>query len=157
MFEFDYKLTGSGWSEARIADDDGHAIVTASYLSDALRSLLEAVALVVEGQAEARFSWDEEPGEYRWVLTREADALIIKILAFDKLWGDEPDAVGRRVFATLQDPMRVGRAVLSAAQRLIDDLGEAEYERQWVEHPFPTGALDRLRTALRSARGGADN
>ncbi len=63
MFEFDYKLTGSGWSSMRIADGDNHAIITASYLSDALRFFLEAVALVVEGHAKARCSWDEEPGE----------------------------------------------------------------------------------------------
>lgn len=154
VFEFDYKLTGSGWSEARIADDDSHAIVTASYLSDALRSLVDAVALVVEGQAEARCSWDEEPGEYRWILRRAAGGLRVEILAFDHLWGDEPDEAGREVFSTIQDPMRVARVVLSAAQRVLDDLGAAEYERQWVEHPFPAEALERLRAAIQSARGG---
>lgn len=154
VFEFDYKLTGSGWSEARIADDDRHAIITASYLSDALRFFLEAVALVVEGHAEARCSWDEEPGEYRWILRRTADALSVEILAFDHLWGDEPDEAGREVFSTVQDPMRVARVVLSAAQRVLDDLGAAEYERQWVEHPFPAEALERLRAAIQSARGG---
>lgn len=152
MFEFSYRLTGTGWAEARVADDQSHVIVTASYLSDALRSLIEAVALVLEGVTEAGCSWDEEPGECRWILRREPDALSIEILAFDELWGDKPDDVGRSVFRTRQDPMRVGRAVLSAAQRLVDELGEAGYERQWVEHPFPTDALERLRTALRSAR-----
>jgi hypothetical protein len=152
VFEFSYHLTGSGWSEARVADEANHVIVTASYLSDALRSLIEAVSLIVEGADEARCSWDEEPGEYRWILRRETDGVALEILVFDELWNDEPDEAGRPVFSTRQSPLRVARAVLSGAQRVLDDLGEAEYERQWVEHPFPTAALERLRAALRSAQ-----
>lgn len=152
MFEFAYRLTGPGWSEARIADEHGDAIVTASYLSDALRCLVEAVAVVVEGVPEARCSWDEEPGEYRWILRRAGDHLQIEIRAFDDLWGDQPDEQGRLVFSTRQDPLRVARAILSAVQELLDDLGAADYERRWVEHPFPSDALGRLRRAVRSTR-----
>jgi hypothetical protein len=152
VFEFDYALTGSGWAEARIADQRGHAFVTASYLSDALRSLIEATTLAVSGVPEARCSWDEEPGEYRWIMRREGSQLRIEILAFDELWGDQPDEAGRLVFATTQDPVRVGRVLLSTAQALLDDLGAGDYERMWVEHPFPTEALDRLRSAIRSER-----
>jgi len=63
VFEFDYRLVGTGWSEARVADAHRHAVLPASYLLDALGNLIEAVALVVEGAGEARCSWDEEPGE----------------------------------------------------------------------------------------------
>jgi hypothetical protein len=70
MFEFDYRLTGTGRAEARIADEHGHAVVTASYLSDALRSLLDGSVLVVEGNPRTSFSWDEEPREYRWLVAR---------------------------------------------------------------------------------------
>ena len=49
MFEFEYELTGTGWSQARVADEHCHVTLTASYLSDALRSLIEAAALAVEG------------------------------------------------------------------------------------------------------------
>lgn len=152
MFEFEYKLTGTSWSEARVADEAGHAIVTASYLSDALRSLVEATALAVEGVPEARCSWDEEPGEYRWILRRVGADLRIEIRAFDELRGDQPDEQSRLVFSTRQDPLRVARVVLSTVQGLLDDLGEVEYERRWVEHPFPSDALSRLRSAVRSAR-----
>ena len=42
-------MTGKGWAEARIADDDSWAILTASYLSDALGDLLEAIGVLLEG------------------------------------------------------------------------------------------------------------
>jgi hypothetical protein len=155
VFEFGYRLTGAGWSEARVADERSHVIVTASYLSDALRSLIEAIALAVEGLPEARCSWDEEPGEHRWIFRWDGDDLRIEIRAFDELWGDQPDEQGRLLFATRQDPLRVARVVVSTVQALLDDLGEAEYQRRWVEHPFPGDALDRLRRAVR-ARSAAD-
>jgi hypothetical protein len=91
VFEFEYRLIGSGWSEARVADTERHATVTASYLSDALKNLVEAVALVVEGAPEARCSWDEEPGEYRWIFTRVGNAVDLRVLSFREMWSDEPD------------------------------------------------------------------
>lgn len=151
VFEFEYNLIGAGWAKARIADDKRHADLSASYLSDALRSLVEAVALIIEGQTEARCSWEEEPGEFRWIFRRQADALSVQILVFDDVWGDEPDDTGREVFSTLQDPARVGHVILSAAQRVVDDLGETEYGNQWIEHPFPKDAVERLRVALQAA------
>jgi hypothetical protein len=39
---FEYRLTGAGWAKARIADGTCEAVLTASYLSNALDALLEA-------------------------------------------------------------------------------------------------------------------
>jgi hypothetical protein len=73
--EFRYHLTGVGWSECTLIVDDAHVTVTASYLSDALRSLISAVCRVLEGIAEATATFDEEPGEFRWRLFRVGDDL----------------------------------------------------------------------------------
>ena len=43
--EFKYRLVGTGWAEARIEDEEAWAGLTASYLSDALGNLLEAVGV----------------------------------------------------------------------------------------------------------------
>jgi hypothetical protein len=65
-----YELTGHGWSECMIRVDERTVTVTASYLSDALGSLSDAVLAVLLGSRTAKASFDEEPGEYRWVLDR---------------------------------------------------------------------------------------
>ena len=148
VIEFDYQLTGQGWSAAWIADDTGSARLSASYLSDALRHLLEAVALSVEGVPESRCSWDEEPGEYRWILRRSGEQVVVTILWFDDLWSGLADQRGRPVFETTQDAQALGTAVEGGARRLLDELGPQEYERQRFEHPFPLDALDRLHTAI---------
>jgi hypothetical protein len=68
--EFEYRLVGTGWSEARFAVGDRWVGLTASYLEDALGDLLLAVRLLAEGDTSGRASWAEEAGEYRWLLDR---------------------------------------------------------------------------------------
>lgn len=147
VFSFEYRLVGSGWSEGTIRDDEAHATLTASHLSDALRSLLEAVALVTEGQAEARCSWEEEPGEYRFVLRRDGNDVALSVLGFDELRG-RPDEEGTVIFLTRQSVLRVARVILAAAQKVLDDVGLDGYREMWVQHEFPSAALERLRRAL---------
>ena len=65
-----YRLTGTGWAEARVADGSASVTITAPNLEDALGVLLEAVGTLLEGADEARWLWEEEPGEYRWVFER---------------------------------------------------------------------------------------
>lgn len=60
-----YNLTGRGWSECIVEIDDQQVHLTASYLSDALADLLDAVAAVVRGADQATASFTEEPGEFR--------------------------------------------------------------------------------------------
>jgi hypothetical protein len=35
LVEFSYKLTGTGWGEARVADDSSEVVLKTSYLPDA--------------------------------------------------------------------------------------------------------------------------
>jgi hypothetical protein len=93
--EFTYRLTGTGWAEAQIADATSRAVITASYLSDALGDLLEALGTILEGAAEARCSWEEEPGEYRWIFAREdRDQVTLRILVFADMYARPDTAAG---------------------------------------------------------------
>lgn len=66
--ELTYELTGTGWADCRIRIDDVVATVTASYLSDALGDRASGIAALLREHPEARVSFWEEPGEYRWIL-----------------------------------------------------------------------------------------
>jgi hypothetical protein len=81
--DFSYRLIGSGWAEASIADERSSVEMTASYLTDALADLLSALAALKRGDSDSeRFSWDGEPAEYRWLLRREGDEVDVSILWF---------------------------------------------------------------------------
>jgi hypothetical protein len=145
--DFSYRLIGSGWAEARIADQTTSAAMTASYLTDALGDLLSALAVLKRGESDSeRFSWDGEPAEFRWILRRDGDEVDVSILWFQDIYKPQHDDVGRVLFATRQPLAELLRAVSAGAARLLEDIGEDGYRERWVEHAFPTVALAELRS-----------
>lgn len=118
--------------------------LTASYLSDALGDLLLAAWRLTDGAGEARCSWDEEPGEYRWVFQRSGADVDVRVLWFDELWGRRPDDEGDDVFRA-SFPLRVFvQALVDGACTVQQRHGLDGYREQWVEHLFPAETLDRL-------------
>src|SRR4051794_38082323 len=94
VVDFAYRLTGTGWAQARVSDASSSVTITASYLTDALGVLLEAVSHLLEGADRARCSWEVEPGEYRWIF-EAADSLVrLRVLAFGDMYPQEPDDKG---------------------------------------------------------------
>jgi hypothetical protein len=145
---FSYQLTGAGWSSAQLDSGDVTVSLSASYLSDALRHLVEAVALVAEGVSSSRCSWDEEPGEFRWLFTRDNQSVRIVILVFDELWGNEPDERGRVIFDEAVAVQELARGILRGADDVLAQMTVEQYREKWIEHDYPTDAVERLRTAL---------
>ena len=78
-----------------MAVGNSFATPTASYLSDALGDLIRAVRALLEGAEDARASWEEEPGEYRWVFHRNGSEVRMRLLAFPDVYDDAPDEDGQ--------------------------------------------------------------
>ena len=146
--EFVYRLVGTGWAEAWISDGKNEATLTASYLSDALGNLVEAIGTLLEGASEARCSWDEEPGEYRWVFHREAGQVHLRVLAFQDLWGHAPDENGAVVFETRKDMKVLASAIVHGAEAVLVEHGSEGYKTKWVDHPFPTDVIRLVKDRL---------
>lgn len=146
--EFTYRLTGPGWSEARLADGSNAVTITASYLGDALGELLEALGLLLEGADQARCSWEEEPGEYRWLFQRSDAGVWLRVLAFPDQYAEEPDERGEVLFETRAPLREIVEAIADGAEKVLERYGEDEYLRRWVEHPFPIGHLQLIRSYL---------
>lgn len=148
VVEFAYALTGTGWSAGRLAVGSAWAELSASYLRDALGDLLRATLAIAAGDGEARCSWEEEPGEYRWILNRAGDALSVTVLEFHDIYDEQPDEAGKAVIdATCTVAGFIG-AIAGGAQRLLDELGPDEYLKRWVDDPFPTEELAELQAWL---------
>jgi hypothetical protein len=154
MIRFEYRLTGHGWSEATIADRDTKVELTASYLSDALGNLARAVVRLMRGMEQARVSWDEEPGEYRWLMVRTDERVSIRILWFDSQFPERPDQEGRTVFETSCRLVDLAGQVTSQLLVLLETLGEAEYIRQWGME-FPRNEYEALVSLRRQRRAGS--
>lgn len=141
----DYKLVGIGWAECTLDFYGTKYIVTASYLSDALLELVSGANHVLSGGAEARFSFDEEPGEYRWIFRRTQDGgLAVKILDFPELWGHKPDEKGRVLMDVTCQLGDFARALLLSLNELLEELGVEGYRDKWAESDFPAAQYSAL-------------
>jgi hypothetical protein len=145
----DYKLTGSGWAECTISDGESSCTVTASYLSDALGDLVLAAVVMLHNFFDLSFSFEEEPGEYRWVFTvardKQPELLELKVLDFAYEHNVQPT---RLLFQTVCSATVFGNAVLKAASDVLEEYGEAGYLERWVEYPFPTERVNELTQLL---------
>jgi hypothetical protein len=151
----EYRLDGTGWSECTLTNGEDKCELTASYLSDALRNLVLAATTVASGFTRVSFGFDEEPGEYRWVISSpRLNEIELEILYFHELWGGKPDAEGKSLFKTRCLPEDFAAAVQTAARGVLERYGEAGYIELWHEHPFPSAQLAELDRLL--ARSGPD-
>ncbi len=147
--EVSYKLTGSGWAQCVLTVDEQTITTTASYLSHALESLLQAIVDIVMGNTEATASFDEEPGEYRWLFKRHNEQQVtVKILWFNELWNHEPDEKGELLFEATCRLRTLAGAILSASQQVLKEHGLTGYKDKWYEHEFPLTAQNELKRLL---------
>jgi hypothetical protein len=145
-----YQLVGTGWSTCSI-DLNGKAIgITGSYLSDCLGELGDAAVQLLQGATSARCSFDEEPGEYRWIIDRTGLQVRLRVLEFSELWGNQPDHDGEVLLDGPCTLVEFLGAVRDALQRVVDEHGVEGYKEQWVEHEL-------LVAQLRVLRGAANN
>lgn len=143
-----YNLIGNGWSECIVEIDDRQAYLTASYLSDALANLLDAVATVVRGAEEATASFAEEPGEYQWQFKRLShDRLYVRILCFADWCDRRPDRDGELILEAECRLRTFAGAVLSASQQVLATNGLEEYQQKWG-YAFPFQLQAKLQKSL---------
>jgi hypothetical protein len=144
-----YRITGLGLAECAVADSSSSCTITASYFSDALRHLVLAGTAVLSGFKCVSFSFEEEPGEYRWVIkSPRTNEIELQVIEFDSAYSEKLDAEGQLLFRTICLPIVFGQAVQKAASEVLASLGEAGYAEQWSEHLFPTAQLVELSRLL---------
>lgn len=145
----DYRLTGHGWSECTVSSGAASCQVSASYLSDALGNLVRAAVALLSGFSALSFSFEEEPGEYRWVIrSPRYNEIDVVILDFDDLYMGRPDQEGKEMFRVRCVPETFAFAVYEAASRVLRDEGESGYVEKWGDHAFPKQQLEELRCLL---------
>jgi len=138
MIDINYKLTGRGWVDCVISDEKKMVTISASYLSDALGGLLDAVLKLINGENKVYARFDEEPGEYRWVFEKtKSNAVNLTILEFMELYGNKPDEAGKNIFETECDLKDLVAALFKAADKIFKDYGMEKYKEECLEHEFP--------------------
>jgi hypothetical protein len=144
-----YRLAGAGWADCTLESNGTSAKVSASYLSNALGNLVLSAVAVASGFRITEFGFDEEPGEYRWVIEAVDNSVIrLRILEFKELWGHEPNERGSPVFEISTTPLLYAKAVHACATSMLEVHGLEGYAEKWIEHPFPERELALLADAI---------
>lgn len=150
--EFRYQLVGTGWSACKLTVDGSQVNVTASYLSDALGSLIAALCRVLNGQPDSTAIFEEEPGEYRWRFFRVDDTTIrLLILQFDGSEFNQPESEGISIFDVRCRLWTFAGAVFDGCQRLLEEHGREGYGKLWVG-AFPDAEFAELKQLLDAKR-----
>ncbi len=135
----EYSLRGAGWADCKVSFGERSIDITASYLSDALGNLVLAACMAYSGFHSVSFGFDEEPGEYRWVIERIGGTeMLLRILEFGELWSNAPNNAGKELLSCKVGVQEFARAVHQAAATVLAKHGSDEYLVQWVEHEFPS-------------------
>lgn len=142
-----WELVGHGWARCHLADGSQTASVMASYCTDALADLVAGTGELYGQQPSARFFFDAEPQELRWVLRTTDDAINVTVYKFPDVAvsPDLPDSHGTVIWQSTYPRPAFAHAVLKAAHTVLTEHGEAGYRAKWVMHPYPSGLVQDLR------------
>ncbi|MFF1423205.1 hypothetical protein [Streptomyces sp. NPDC058280] len=119
----------------------------ASYCTDALADLVAGTGELYGQRRTARFFFDGEPQELRWVLRPEDGSVDVTIYEFPDVAVSPslPDSDGKLIWRSSQPRAVFAHAVLEAAQHVLAEHGETGYRTKWVSHPFPVALVQDLR------------
>ncbi|GCE20880.1 hypothetical protein KDK_46800 [Dictyobacter kobayashii] len=94
--------------------------------------------MLLMGASDAKCSWWNESGEYRWLFTRQGEQLVIHIVWFRNIagWSDEK---GEIVLITVCD-------LLPFAKRLFHQLSQLQYRDG--DHTVPRNEHQKLQEAI---------
>jgi hypothetical protein len=151
MLRFECRSLEHGTLMATIADRERSVDLLASFISDGLGDLVRAVIGLLLWQNQTRAVWAEEPGEYRWVLTRSDEMVAIRVLWFTDTFSYLADERGEPVFSTTARLVDLAGQVTSQLRALLERLGEDGYQEQW-SYPFPRTEYETLLRLRRERR-----
>jgi hypothetical protein len=145
---FSYRLDGAGWATATISNGVNDREMTVSYLSDALGDLTWAVAKLLEGSPQQICEWMDEPGRWRWKMTRQGEALDLLILRVDDPVRGIPNQRINVFFQVNCKLRQFANQLNNQLWKLHNEHGPEGYLQLWQNNRFPSDAWQRLTAAI---------
>jgi hypothetical protein len=140
-----------GSLEATVDAGGSSLDMVASYLSNAPADLTWELRALLEGAERVTCRWQEEPGEYRWVMERQGDHLRVRILWFKETFSRQGDEEGETLLEGGCDLLRFATEWRDELRSLLNELGDAGYREQW-HYEFPRRDVCRLEELIQQRR-----
>ena len=149
---FTYRLR-DGDAVASIGDGTHTADLDVWHVTDALGDFLRCVVQLLQGYDFAWCVWEDDPGEYKWLLRRHANLVEIRILRFPTSFSGygAPEEWATTIFATTYPLLKFAVKVRNAVRRLASEVDADQYRLRW-RHEFPQQSFDTLRQLIQQRR-----
>ena len=152
MIYINYRLSGLGWAEC-LVDVNGQEINTlASYLSDALKSLINATIKMLSGNSRSWAYFAGEPTGYTWKFSsidQHRTRLRIVYNGFDEDSNDDNENIYPSLLDVEINKYEFAESLDRALSNLLRNYGLDGYQEQWAEYPFPLTRYYRLKELLK--------
>lgn len=113
-----------GWATAGLSLRGLRAVVSAQDVTAALGDLLRAVSALAAGADDARCTWAEDPGEFRWILRRAGSAVLVRIVHVASRVTDPLDDDGHTVWEGTVPLQDLVRALVDASGPVLEHVAD---------------------------------
>lgn len=144
-------LEGRGWFAIKISNGINEVEIKASYLSDSPIDLISSIRTVLDGSRDARCSFQNEPGEYRFIFEKNNEMISVKVLEFFKSFNKESNDMGKLIFEGTDDLYTFAKRIKRQYDRLLYNHGLDGYKNIWG-YDFPASELERLNESIAAYR-----
>lgn len=152
-FTLRFEWFGHGSVQVLVRAGDCEVLLWPSFLSPALPDLARATIALLRSPVQKRitFSWQDEPGEWRWVLLREDEALVqVRILEFSENFSPLPDEQGIVLCEVHCSLQRFATQVHAVLHRVLRERDEEGFF--WGGDAFPTREREELGLLLQERK-----
>ena len=142
-----------GGAEATIGDGVNIVRMQVWNVTDALDDLLRCVVQLLKGYEAVWCVWEDDPGEHKWVFTRQHGAVTIHILRYPTSFSGygAPEEWAETIFETTCPLLKFAGKVRIAVRLLDSEVGPEQY-RRLSRHAFPQEHYDALRRLIQQRR-----
>lgn len=147
---FDYSLTGTGWSETVFSTENKTISITASYLSEPITELFKCLLRLTRKKSNSeKIFFAEEPGEHCLTLTKKEDG----VLNVEIFWSDEWDGTfspaknlgnEKLVYSDIDTLENFASKICIGTEKLLQNTSLKEYKLLWCS-PFPIKVFNVLK------------
>jgi len=152
MFHLSYILGEHGWATARFGDGHAEIQTSVSNLSDALGDMARAARYILKGATDASFSFMDEPGEHRFLISRREDRVEIRVYEFPEPFARTMN--NAPIVLKAEASLRAfTNECINVLRHVLDAHGEAGYRERWKRHAFPMAEYRELLDLRRNTLG----
>lgn len=140
--KIEFNLEDHGWLDICILEQDKRLTISASYLSDSIKEMIDSLCIFIEGSYEVIFRFQTEPGEYRFRLKNDGEVSLFEIYEFNTTFSREELQNGKCIVSTRIETDKLINKFYSEIFKL-KEIEANEFKNKWG-YDFPKEAFGRF-------------